>query len=481
MPSALAFLSYPLVQASSVLRRVPFCRVLSSKSKSRSSRQSSPPRKAPNKKRPRLPLPMKVAVVGCAHGELDSMYAAVEEIERAASTSVDLIVCAGDFQAVRNKGDLQCLACPPKYRDMRSFWKYYAGMAIARVPTIFIGGNHEASNYLQEMPLGGLVAPNMYFLGNSGVINYRGLRIAGLSGVYVEHNYSKGRHERPPYVRNQIKTVYHTRKEDVDRLSRLNGPIDLFLSHDWPRGIAEHGNIRELLAAKPFLTSEIYSGSFGNPAAMSLLNKLKPEYWFSAHVHVKYAAVVKHENASRNTKFLALDKIIPRRDFIQLVDIPVREEVKAGNGMQMDAQTEEFKLCHDPEWLTVLRTEGCDPERDSPVTPEEMKETVGHLKNEKVALDLFPKADFYIPKRSVDQPMTPNLSPESFQLQPRTRQLYTALGLPMPTDDFSIGQVQDPVEQLRQKETQRNEMLQVEITPDPSEGSLDSRPTTDVA
>jgi hypothetical protein len=32
---------------------------------------------------------------------------------------------------------------------MCSFYKYYAGEAIAPMLTIFIGGNHEASNYLQ--------------------------------------------------------------------------------------------------------------------------------------------------------------------------------------------------------------------------------------------------------------------------------------------------------------------------------------------
>lgn len=40
---------------------------------------------------------------------------------------------------------------PPKYREMKSFWKYYSGQEVAPVPTIFIGGNHEASNYLWEL------------------------------------------------------------------------------------------------------------------------------------------------------------------------------------------------------------------------------------------------------------------------------------------------------------------------------------------
>jgi len=37
--------------------------------------------------------------------------------------------------------------------------RYYSGELVAPVLTIFIGGNHEASNYLQELPYGGWVAP----------------------------------------------------------------------------------------------------------------------------------------------------------------------------------------------------------------------------------------------------------------------------------------------------------------------------------
>lgn len=54
-------------------------------------------------------------------------------------------------QAVRNEGDLESLACPPKYRAMNSFWKYFNGEKVAPYLTIFIGGNHEASNYLWEL------------------------------------------------------------------------------------------------------------------------------------------------------------------------------------------------------------------------------------------------------------------------------------------------------------------------------------------
>jgi hypothetical protein len=62
--------------------------------------------------------------------------------------------------------------------------------------------------------------------------------------------------------------------------------IDIFLSHDWPSGIAHHGDVPQLLRAKAFLREEIHDGSLGSPAAAELLATLQPDYWFSAHLHV---------------------------------------------------------------------------------------------------------------------------------------------------------------------------------------------------
>lgn len=55
------------------------------------------------------------------------------------------------------------------------YYRYYNGEKVAPILTIFIGGNHEASNYLQELPYGGWVAPNIYYLGYAGIINVAGL------------------------------------------------------------------------------------------------------------------------------------------------------------------------------------------------------------------------------------------------------------------------------------------------------------------
>jgi hypothetical protein len=126
----------------------------------------------------------RVAVWGCGHGELDRVYDVVRELNARApdGRAIELLICCGDFEAVRNPADLECMACPPKYRHMGSFHRYYSGAAVAPVLTLFIGGNHEAANYNQELFYGGWAAPNIFYLGNSGVVSFRGLRIAGACG-----------------------------------------------------------------------------------------------------------------------------------------------------------------------------------------------------------------------------------------------------------------------------------------------------------
>lgn len=45
--------------------------------------------------------------------------------------------------------------------------RYYTGEKKAPLLTIVIGGNHEASNHMQELPYGGWLASNIYYLGTN--------------------------------------------------------------------------------------------------------------------------------------------------------------------------------------------------------------------------------------------------------------------------------------------------------------------------
>ena len=66
---------------------------------------------------------MKIAVEGCCHGELDKIYETIDYLEKKQGVKVDLLLCCGDFQAVRNEGDMKCMAVPAKYRMMQTFYK----------------------------------------------------------------------------------------------------------------------------------------------------------------------------------------------------------------------------------------------------------------------------------------------------------------------------------------------------------------------
>jgi lariat debranching enzyme len=66
---------------------------------------------------------LQIAVEGCCHGELDAIYARIAELERQNNYTVDLLLICGDFQAIRNERDLQCMAVPDKYRKLGEFAK----------------------------------------------------------------------------------------------------------------------------------------------------------------------------------------------------------------------------------------------------------------------------------------------------------------------------------------------------------------------
>ncbi|KAG1444840.1 hypothetical protein G6F55_012184 [Rhizopus delemar] len=324
----------------------------------------------------------KIAIEGCCHGELDKIYNAVREEEARYGQKVDLVLICGDFQALRNESDLACMAVPDKFKTMGTFWKYYSGQARAPYPTIFIGGNHEASNYLWELYHGGWVCDNIYYLGCAGVINFGGLRIGGLSGIYKQNDYHIGHHETVPYNSSEMRSIYHVREYDVRKLLQVQEPIDIFLSHDWPKGIERYG--------------DVLSNSLGSSPNEVLLYNLKPARWFAAHLHVRYEAEINHEKkdeysvsarellgrkgankirnsdeiqidddsedinavssssptndvdnskvVSKTTKFLSLDKCLPRRQFLEIVNIPSPNDE---NG--------DYDFYYDMEWLSITK------------------------------------------------------------------------------------------------------------------------------
>ena len=68
--------------------------------------------------------PCQIAVEGCCHGQLDAIYRHIAVLEKTHHYNVDLLLICGDFQAIRNHQDLQCMAVPQKYKELGQFHKY---------------------------------------------------------------------------------------------------------------------------------------------------------------------------------------------------------------------------------------------------------------------------------------------------------------------------------------------------------------------
>ena len=357
--------------------------------------------------------PLTLAVVGCAHGELSSIHSTLAHLSSLHHVTIDLLLCCGDFQAIRVPSDLSTLACPAHYRRLLPSFPalYFHHTPPPHYPTVYIGGNHENSLLHMQLPYGGWVCDGCYYMGLAGVLRFGGWRIGGLSGIWKDADGMAGHWERLPLDAQSIRSVYHVRWFDAWRLLQL-APSDIddddgndgqqsddrlavFMSHDWPRDMARHGNLKALLRAKPFLRDEVEDGSLGNKAAEVVLQTLQPAYWFSAHLHVKYAALYSHDANTRQarqrtekgageskqsssaspssgssrtprvTRFLALDKALPNRDYMQILPLTshtvsasfhsTSSSTPSSDSSSGNDTSKPLRLQYDIDWLCVLR------------------------------------------------------------------------------------------------------------------------------
>ncbi|KAJ9112607.1 hypothetical protein QFC19_000627 [Naganishia cerealis] len=128
-----------------------------------------------------------------------------------------------------------------------------------------------------------------------------------MSGIYKSFDYKRGHFETVPFTEKTVKSAYHVREYDVLKLKQLSRRkskdlVDLFMSHDWPVTITRYGDERKLLQQKPFFRDEAKSGTLGSVPALELLHHLAPAYWFSAHLHVKFAALVSHDQLVQDVR-----------------------------------------------------------------------------------------------------------------------------------------------------------------------------------
>lgn len=225
------------------------------------------------------------------------------------------------------------------------------------------------------------------------VLRYGPLRLVGLSGIFNRSDYTKPHHERPPYSREDVRSIYHVRESDVSKLLQVSSPVDIGVSHDWPRRIEYFGDCVKLFTDRPSLFDSAKVDNLGSAPAEQLLNRLRPSHWFSGHIHVKYNATVQHRNRMRGgffqdlaicdellrqlpksvkrmnaqlthpsitnqqTLFLALDKPGPDHEFLELLEVDSCWDAgdESTKPYLQKASVGKYALHYDEEWLSILR------------------------------------------------------------------------------------------------------------------------------
>jgi lariat debranching enzyme len=154
---------------------------------------------------------------------------------------------------------------------------------------------------------------------------------------------------------------------------------------------------------------QIQTNTLGSPPGEVLLHSLKPKYWFAAHLHVKFSALVNHDEEERArasqqtennhgvasnpdeidldfdegneasnaadekvteesvieeqpttttanvTRFLSLDKCLPGREFLQIIDVPGYKSRGHKASGQENGDNFPVEFCYDTEWLAIMK------------------------------------------------------------------------------------------------------------------------------
>lgn len=281
---------------------------------------------------------INIIVTGCIHGCLDKMYSDIQDYSSSKKLKIDLVLCTGDFESIRSENDLNFLACPEKYREMGDFHKYYTNKVKAPYLTIFIGGNHEASNYLEQNYYGGWVTSNIYYLGRSGVINVKGIRIAGVSGIFNQYDYFRGNFEKnDDDIKCDKKTIFHLREFEIAKMSHMKNKIDIFMTHDWPTNLIKEEDKEKIYKQYPHNKQGIIDGTIGSFPGEFILRYLKPNFFICGHMHYYYSNII------NDTEIFAFDKCVDKRKYFGFIQVKKSIE-------EMDLNDE---IYIDPEWMAI--------------------------------------------------------------------------------------------------------------------------------
>ena len=305
---------------------------------------------------------LNVLVAGCIHGYWDNLVNAVEhEIEN--GNRIDVVLVNGDNQTFRTKEDMESsshyvqikenkpdrFGKKPKYsldEYYGSFHKYVNPSTPLPCLFILIGGNNECEDLLCQMPYGGFIADNLYYAGRSSILDYKGLRISTLSGIFNESIFNQLLFEKFPIRNGDIKTNHYIRSFSLYQLLCYGyipkaPKINVMMTHDWPNDERGENRFKNIIIDCP----EEKKFPDGNKYAPEILCSLKPDYWTAAHLHTKFEAEYYYDNVS--TKFIASPRA-NMSDFYSIIHFDYDE---------LNPETRDSNvLSYAPEWIAILQS-----------------------------------------------------------------------------------------------------------------------------
>jgi predicted phosphodiesterase len=247
----------------------------------------------------------------------------MDALEAARGRPVDLVLAVGDVEAFRRADDHRRKAA--KRAMPAEFAEYADGTRRMKRPLYFIAGNNEDFEALHQAPEGCELAPNVHYLGRAGMKQVRGLRIGYLSGIHAPRFFDQPL--RRPSSLDTAKQAGYFRAPEVERVSGLRD-LDLFLVHEWPRGIVQRARDEGLSSGRPLPSYWI-----GNPITRRLVDTLRPRWVLCGHSHKGFAVSLGGEGGRPVSRIACLDQAARPDEAVFWLEYEGREAVRAGWGL----------------------------------------------------------------------------------------------------------------------------------------------------
>ncbi len=247
----------------------------------------------------------------------------MDALEAARGRPVDLVLAVGDVEAFKRADDHRRKAA--KRAMPAEFAEYADGTKRMKRPLYFIAGNNEDFEALHHAPEGCELAPNVHYLGRAGVRQVHGLRIGYLSGIHAPRFFEQPL--RRPTSLDTAKQAGYFRAPEVERVSSLRD-IDLFLVHEWPRGIVQRARDEGLSSGRPLPSYWI-----GNPITRRLVDTVRPRWMLCGHSHKAFAVSLGGEGSRPVSRIACLDQAARPDEAVFWLEYEGREAVRGGWGL----------------------------------------------------------------------------------------------------------------------------------------------------